>query len=318
MATSLLKVEASSEPSVSNRGTSPTETLIDDPDADIILRSRDDLDCRVQKVFLVKGSPSLDGLIQDASDRSDAVPVGAKEALPVVQLSERGAILYHLLTFLLPVTPVLPPTLEETMELLSVAQKYGLNHALVRIRGSIALKDPPFVNKENALHVYSLAQKYGLRREVVQAARITLKSPLTIEDLQGKLDLMPGDDLYELWGYHQRVQANLTRNINEFRASGAYTLLVCLDGATPVKTRTWIDAFIFAMASDPSLFDLSEFQSALARHVCYMPFLPTAKRGCFSCADLPIRAIDEFWTALTIFVHANMEKVSLSHDRYVA
>jgi len=315
MATPPLEQASSSESSVSDRGTSSTETLFDDPDADIILRSRDDLDCRVQKVFLVKSSPLLNGLIQAASDHS-AAHVGAREALPIVRLSERGTILHNLLTFLLPVTPVLPLTLEETMELLSVAQKYEMSHALDHIRGSVALKDPPLVRKDNALRVYSLAQKYGLRREVVQAARITLKSTLTIEDLQGKLDLMPGDNLYELWGYHQRVQANLARNINEFRGSAAYTMLKCLDdGATPVKTRTWIDHFVVSMTSKPSLFDLPEFQSALAQHVCHVP---PVKRGCLSCAYLSIQTIDKFWMGLTTFVHANMEKVGLRHDDYVA
>lgn len=315
MATPPLEQASSSESSVSDRGTSSTETLFDDPDADIILRSRDDLDCRVQKVFLVKSSPLLNGLIQAASDHSDAPHVGAREALPIVRLSERGAILHNLLTFLLPVTPVLPPTLEETMELLSVAQKYEMSHALDHIRGSVALKDPPLVNKDNVLRVYSLAQKYGLRREVIQAARITLKGTLTIKDLQGKLDLMPGDNLYELWGYHQRVQANLTRNINEFRESSAYTILKCLDGATPVNARTWIDEFMISMTSKPSLFDLPEFQSALARHVCYVA---AVKRGCSSCAYIPIQTIDKFWMGLTTFVHANMDEVSSNHDDYVA
>ena len=319
MATSVLEIQASSEPSVFDQDTSSTETLFDDPDADIILRSRDDLDCRVQKVFLVKSSPLLNGLIQAASDHSDAAPFGSREALPVVRLSERGAILHNLLTFVLPVTPVLPPTLKKMMELLSVAQRYEMSHAIVHIRGSIALKDPPLVNKDNALRVYSLAQKCGLRREVVQAARITLKSNLTIENVQDKLDLMPGDNLYELWGYHQRVQANLVRNIDEFRGSGAYAtlnlMLKCRGGATHVKSRTWIDSFIFSMTSNPSLFDLTEFQSALAHHVCHVA---PVKLGCSSCAYLPIQAIDKSWTALTTFVHANMENVSLNHDDFVA
>ena len=310
MATSLHE-QTPSEPSVSNRGTPSTETLFDDPDADIILRSRDDFDCRVQKVFLVKSSPLLNGLIKAASD----APVGAGETLPVVRLLERGAVLYNLLTFLLPVTPTLPPTLEETMELLSVAQKFEMSHALVHIRGSVALKDPPFMNKDNALHIYSLAQKYGLRREVIQAARVTLKSTLTVEYLQDKLDLMPGDYLYELWGYHQRVRANLAKTINEFRGSGAYAMLKCRDGANPFQKRTWIDDFIVSMTSDPSL---SEFHTALARHVCNVTDNGTAKHGCSSCAYLPIHTIDKFWTALTTFVHSNMEKVSSNHDDYVA
>ena len=189
-----------------------------------------------------------------------------------------------------------------------------MSHALVHIRGSVALKDPPFMNKDNALHIYSLAQKYGLRREVIQAARVTLKSTLTIEHLQDKLDLMPSDDLYELWRYHQRVRANLARNIKEFKESGAYTILQCLNR---FRTRTWIDDFIVSMTLDPSLFCLPEFHTALARHVCNVTDNRTAKHGCSSCAYLPIHTLDKFWTALTTFVHANMEMVSLNHDGYI-
>jgi len=113
MATSLLE-QAPSKPSVSDRGTYSTESLSDDPDADIILRSRDDLDYRVRCVFLVKSSRLLNGLIQAASDHSETAPVGAREALPLFScLKEaRSFIFYHILTS---VTPVLPPTLKEIM-----------------------------------------------------------------------------------------------------------------------------------------------------------------------------------------------------------
>jgi hypothetical protein len=86
------------------------------------------------------------------------------------------------------------------MELLSIAQKYDMNPALARIRGAVALQEPPFICPENAFQVYSLAQRYGLCQEFVQAARMALTFP-TIEDLEDKYDTISGAHLHILWKY---------------------------------------------------------------------------------------------------------------------
>jgi hypothetical protein len=283
------------------------ENPYDYPDADIILRSSDSRDFRVLKLLIIKSSPVLDKLIKATPDLPAAtVPADTETPLPVVRISETGDLLHNLLTFILPVPPVLPSTVEKTLELLSVAQKYEMAHILIHIRGSIALQDPPLICKGNSLRVYSLAQKYGLRPEVVQAARLTLKSTLTIENLEGNLDVMPGDHLHELWKYHQRVEENLVSTIEVFRGSGAYKALNNLKCVALASSGIpkWIDDHIYWMAWTPSYFDLFEFQSTLARH------LSSLTQQCICCASLPRHAMDEFWTALTTFVHANMEQVS--------
>ncbi|KAH9989353.1 hypothetical protein BJV77DRAFT_1017679 [Russula vinacea] len=250
---------------------SSVEKLFNFPDADIILRSVDERDFRVLKLFM----------IQAASNSSASILPANTTPLPVVHLPESAAILCSLLTFVLPMPPVLPPSVEETMELLSVA------------------KNPPLFCKSNALHVYSLAQKYGLR----------LESTLTIENLEGKLDVVPGDHLHELWKYHQRVQLKLVSNVDGFRGSNAYNALNCLKCVelTSSGIPKWIDGFICSMARTPSSLDLLEFQNALARHLTNFTG-PFSLKQCFSCRTLPRQAIDEFWTALTTFVHANMEE----------
>ncbi|KAF8262673.1 hypothetical protein EI94DRAFT_663142 [Lactarius quietus] len=85
--------------------------------------------------------------------------------LPEVQLSESSTILSSLLTFIFPETPILPSTLEETMELLSVAQKYEMSSVLTHIRGALSRQRPPSINSENAFLAYSLAQEHELREE---------------------------------------------------------------------------------------------------------------------------------------------------------
>src|SRR5712691_9039141 len=87
--------------------------------ADLILRSHDSHHFRVPKVYIINSSPVLGELIQRALDDSN----DTHGSLLLVQLPESGAILHSLLTFIFPVTPLTPPTAEEAMELLSVAQK---------------------------------------------------------------------------------------------------------------------------------------------------------------------------------------------------
>jgi hypothetical protein len=297
--------------SVSERDESFFTEIFDYPEADIILRSSDSHEFRVLKVFITKSSLALDKLIQATPNFvATTAPASIEKPLPVVHMPESGATLRSLLTFIFPVPPVLPSSLEETMELLSVAQKYEMSHVLVHIRGSIALQEPPLICKSNALHVYSLAQKYGLRQEAVQAARLTLNFAVTIEGLENKLDVIPGDHLHELWGYHQSVQRSLVSNIDGFRGSDAYKALDALNCAdrAPSGIPKWIDDYICFMAQTPSSFDLLELQTALARHVTtnHIPLI----QPCSYCTSLPRQAIDEFWAALTAFVRANMEQVS--------
>jgi hypothetical protein len=116
------------------------------------------------------------------------------------------------------------------------------------------------------------------------------------------------------------VRANLVKNVNEFRRSAACTALKSLHCVlTSSKIPKWIDDYIVSVASDPSLFDLTKFQTTLARHVSRWGDNGMGKDGCSYCAYIPGQKIDEFWMALTTFVHANMEMVSIiGHVDYIA
>jgi hypothetical protein len=168
----------------------PDKTLrFNCPGSDIILRSRDSYNFPLPKFYIVICSPVLLNLIESVYNTSD-VPNG-EESLLVVNIPESKDTLYSLLTFIFPVTPTLPSTAEKIMELLAVAQKYEMNSVMSHIRGAISRQDPPFLCSETAFHIYFLAQQYGLHQEAVQAARVTLRLPMTIEGLGDKLDF-PG------------------------------------------------------------------------------------------------------------------------------
>jgi hypothetical protein len=206
------------------------------------------------------------------------------------------------------VAPRTPSTHEETMELLSVAQKYQMGTVLIHIRGSIALQYPLPTDLEPALRIYSLAQKYGLRPEALQTARTILSYPITIENFDNKLDIMPGSSLYELWKYHERVRAILGPDLTEFRTSGARGTVVgfrCEEYSSS-HIPQWIDQYIESIGNAPNLLDLIEFNIAMARHTGNK----RAKRSC-ECASVSRQTICDFWAVLASIVHGSFEKVSV-------
>ena len=308
---------------------SPNEVVPDEtsyfnyPGSDIVLRSWDSYNFPLPKLNIVICSPVLRNLIESVLNTS-GVPNGEERSLPVVELPESKETLYHLLTFIFPVAHVLPSTTEKIMELLAVAQKYEMKSVVTHIYGAISLQDPPFLRLETTFHIYFLAQQYGLHKEAVQAARVTLRFPMTIEGLRDKLDFpgMTGAYLHELWKYHEHVRTELKSAVLEFRNTGLpndVKSLMCRrpsrgghssqwsssyhdSGAGASSSPQWLYDYINSIADSPHLFDLTEFESAWARHVKSQ----VSSYGVCTCAAMPKPS---FWEALTAVVHRTIEKV---------
>ena len=277
--------------------------LFEYPGADIVLRSGDSHHFRIPRSFIVHCSPVLNDLILNALKSPDDADVEA--SLPVVQLPESGAILHSLLTFIFPVTPLVPLTTEKAMELLSVAQTYQMTSVLAHIRYSIARQNPPPTQRDTALHIYSLAQKHGLHQEALQAAQPILKYPMSIEDLEDRLGMMPGAALYELWKYYEKVRALLASDLTEFKTSdapGALAGFRCTASGSSQIPR-WLDEYIESIRDAPHLFDFIEFSAALARHI-------RDNHKC-TCASIPSKTMRNFWEALTSVFHGSLEEVSV-------
>ena len=271
---------------------------LDDPDADIILCSREHREFRVLKLYITKVSPVLRDLIQSASSSHTS---DATSSLPSVQLSDSDATLYSLLTFILPMHPVLPSTLEHTIVLLSAAQKYQMDSILSHIRAVVGSQNPPFSRPETAFRVYSLARMHGLCQEALQAARITLTFQFTMEDLEDELDTIHGIYLHELWTYYQSVRTHLRTDLEAFRNAGMPVPTPPCGPNTSNGTPVWLDAYVGSIAESPALYDSAEFYMSLSRHVRQM--------GC-PCANMRSKAVRVFWTDLTNVVHSCMTKVS--------
>jgi hypothetical protein len=288
----------------------PLENLLFDyPNADIIIRSQDCHHFRVIKTIIIINSPILSELMQKTLDSPGDANAETSKSLPVVKLPESGEILHYLFTFIFPVTPLLPSSPEEIMELLSVAQTYQMTSALTHIRGSIARQSLIPTRLEPALHIYALAQKYGLRPEALQTARaILLRQSMTIEDLDNKLDIMPGASLYELWKYDERVRAILASDLTEFRRSQARGTLAGLrcDVLSSSQIPSWLDQYIESLGKSPNLFHLTELNIAMVRHT--MKYVDHYE---CKCAIIPGEILRDFWEALVSVVDGCFEKVKV-------
>ena len=271
--------------------------------ADFVLRSHDSHHFRIPKSYIVNSSPVLEELIGRALGSPNDAHVEA--GLPVVELPECGAILHSLLTFVFPVTPLLPSTTEKVVELLYVAQKYQMVSVLAHIRLSTTQQNPPSNRMEPALRAYCLAHKYGVHQEALQAAQTIVKYPVTIEDLEDKLDVMQGTSLYELWKYYEKARAILASDLTELRTStsGVSSALGSLRCSASGSSQIpgWLDEYIKSIGDAPYFFDFVEFNMALARHM-------RAVYGC-SCASMSNQTIRNVWDALEPVVHGSFAKV---------
>jgi BTB/POZ domain len=281
--------------------------LFEYPGADIILRSQDSHEFRIPKSYVINNSPVFDKLIREAlGSPHDAYD---EASLPVVQLPESGAIIHNLLTFIFPVIPLVPSTTEKAMELLSVAQKYQMDSILTHIRLRITRYNPPPTQRDTALYMYSLAQRYGLRQEALQAARTILNYPMSIKDLEDKLDVTSSASLYELWKYSENVRANLASDLTDFRTSGARGTLTGLQcvafSSSPSQIPRWLDDYIASIGDAPNCFEVFEFNTALAHHVS-----GSQNQRC-KCGSISSETIRNFWKALTSAVDASFEKACI-------
>ena len=307
---------SSSPIEVAAEETLPWTLHYDFPHSDIVLRSRYSQNFHVSKLYIVNSSPVLRELIQTASDTSTVASGEDPESLPVVKLPDRGAILHHLFTFIFPVVPILPSTSDEIMELLAVAQKYQMDSVLSHIRGAISRQHPPFFRPETAFHVYFLAQHKGLRPEAVQAARVTLRLPMIIEDLGDKLGFSDttGAYLYELLKYHEHIRSELKLGVSDRKyrlPEGVKALRCTIPGHFDNSFPPWLDNYIESIAGAPHLFNSIEFENAWARHI---KSIQAYYRKMCSCIEISSQLRHAFWDALTAFVDEVIETVRMASD----
>lgn len=183
--------------------------------ADIILRSSDNINFRVFKLFLSLASPFFENLFDVPRPTQTSEDQETKDGLAVVPVTEHSKILDPLLRFCYPCTLADDPDLEAlegVIDLLEATKKYSLD----AIRGKIchALSNPTILTAQ-PLRCFAIAHRGQLREETLLAAKYTLTQPL-IPSWFEEIDMITAADLLALLAYHREcgdaVQA-LRKNI---------------------------------------------------------------------------------------------------------
>ncbi|KAI6149637.1 hypothetical protein BKA82DRAFT_32653 [Pisolithus tinctorius] len=172
--------------------------------ADVILRSSNNVDFRVFKLFLSLASPFFETLFNlPQPSEETSTDVVTKDGLPVIPLSEDSETLDSLLRLCYPCTLVEIATLEDFRVLANVleaAKKYSL--AEIKRMACESLFSPEIL-EANSLRCFVIACRSCMQDECALAARYTLREPLVPTWFE-EIELITSTELLALLTYHRK------------------------------------------------------------------------------------------------------------------
>lgn len=221
----------------------------DDPNADIILRSSDNIDFKVYKLLLSMASD----FFRDMFLLPQTLPVTnatARDGLPVIQVSETANILQMLLSMCYPMGAVDQPALDKLKEvdhLLDAAIKYNIDRVEKRVREALV---SPQCLLNNEVRVFAIACRHRLVTEAKAAARATLEQPIMEMDGGPELKLLSAEIFFRLLKYHASCVKAVRETVASFSwpadtasgiTAGSYVYCNhCSDGQPyyPIQSQT--------------------------------------------------------------------------------
>ncbi|KAF7974688.1 hypothetical protein HWV62_11457 [Athelia sp. TMB] len=167
------------EPSSITEATAP----FDDVDADVILRSSDNVDFRVFKLLLSMSSPFFKDMFSLPQGAKMVVDGGGetKDELPVVPVSETAKILRLLLSMCYPLSATKQPALDDIEDvelLLDATIKYSCEGVEKRVSEALVT---PHLLRDNPVRVFTIACRHKMDAEARAAAKATLLQPSILE-----------------------------------------------------------------------------------------------------------------------------------------
>ncbi|THV02525.1 hypothetical protein K435DRAFT_717008 [Dendrothele bispora CBS 962.96] len=189
-------------PALSNNPSlcSTQNQLFNDADADVILRSSDNVDFRAHKCLLSFASSMFHGMFTLPLP-NDPVPSEIKDGIPLISMTEDSRTTEKLLMFCHPSYAPTLDSLDDIKSVLVAATKYEM--AGIRKRASRYLSH--FITSE-PLRIYCIACKFGLEEEAKLAAKQLLASPMFPRHYIKELDYVPATALHRLEEYHYNCQ----------------------------------------------------------------------------------------------------------------
>ncbi|KAH8118807.1 hypothetical protein DFH11DRAFT_1502705 [Phellopilus nigrolimitatus] len=168
------------------------------PDADVVLRTSDNVELRVHRHILSEASPFFRDLFTlpqgDSTDSATA---------PTVDIPENTEVMETLLKLIYPGMEPVISTLDELSVLLAAAMKYDMVRASETLRR--LLVSPRFVEKEPT-RVYAIACRHDLEHEARLASSHTLRINI--------IDCPLSEDLKYItaWSYHRLLDLHRRRS----------------------------------------------------------------------------------------------------------
>ncbi|KIJ65512.1 hypothetical protein HYDPIDRAFT_39446 [Hydnomerulius pinastri MD-312] len=174
--------------------------------ADIILRSSDNVDFRVFRLFLSLASSFFETLFELPQPSGEVADQEMRDGLAVVPVSETSKVLDAFLRFCYPSALAEDPDLDDLtdiVDIFSTARKYSLD--IVERKACKALRNPKILTAD-PLRCFALARHMRLEGETLLAAWYTLKLRL-IPSRVPELNLISATELLALLDYHRRCGA---------------------------------------------------------------------------------------------------------------
>ncbi|KAG6381732.1 hypothetical protein JVT61DRAFT_336 [Boletus reticuloceps] len=171
--------------------------------ADIILRSSDNIDFRVFKLFLSLASSSLETLLHIPESTEASNDREIKDGLVVIRMQANSKTLDTLLRFCYPCTLAEDPKLkvvEDLVDVLEASRKYSLDTIERKVHRALSNHE---TLKAEPLRCFAIARRGRAHKETLLAAKYTLTQPLIPSWFQG-IGLITATDLLALLTYHQK------------------------------------------------------------------------------------------------------------------
>lgn len=200
-------------------------TPFDHVDADIILRSRTNVDFRVFKLMLGLTSSFFKAMFTLPQEGTFQE---TKDGLHVITLEEDEEMLELLLKYCYPrwSAVIEDLSLEKLIKLLEVANKYGMDSVESHLRAQFVAER--FIATE-PFRVWAIALRCGLEREARIAAQATLRLPILGRPYIQEMEHITAASLHRLQVYHQEcaeIASKVAKNL-EWMAGDSYAWFEC-------------------------------------------------------------------------------------------
>lgn len=169
-----------------------------DIEADVILRSNDDVEFLIFKMFLSYASPFFKQMFTLPQGQGEQ---NMKDGRPIVAVTEDSKTIRLLLQYCYPrwEDEEEPPNLETLISVLQVSIKYDMAGVEKRVRA--ALVAPRFIT-DDPVRLYAMTLHRGLAAEARIAAKETLRLPILGRKYVPELELISAGAHYRLQEYH--------------------------------------------------------------------------------------------------------------------